>query len=341
MFANQGDILKQYLPSKTFVGVALPLVMGFAVATFVIYTNITEINAQQQSAGLVAFQQAQGGNLLERKKLIEADADNDGLKDWEEGLWATDPDNPDTDGDGTFDGEEVENGRNPKLAGPNDLLNTNSATADGQTGATGTSSGRLTVTEEITKDFIGTYLSTRIINGEQPLDVATKNQMAEEMVRNTVVTAKQLLEPVDVSNITIVEQATPEQIRAYHASIMRVWGTFDLITESDVEQIFTTVSDPLLPFNLEVMRNYPQIYEQVIDELLALSVPKEASRAHILSIIAINELKFFVEGLLAYHNDPMGTISAIMTFPASQKNMNNAAELFRAYFAKHNLPNTQ
>ncbi len=38
----------------------------------------------------------------------DLDSDSDGLKDWEETLWGTDPKNPDTDGDGTEDGSAVE-----------------------------------------------------------------------------------------------------------------------------------------------------------------------------------------------------------------------------------------
>lgn len=52
------------------------------------------------------------------------DTDGDGLLDWEEALWGTDPNNPDADGDGTSDGAEVAAHRNPKKAGPNDSLDT-------------------------------------------------------------------------------------------------------------------------------------------------------------------------------------------------------------------------
>jgi hypothetical protein len=48
------------------------------------------------------------------------DTDNDGLKDWEEKLYKTDPLNPDTDNDGYLDGEEINSGHNPLVKGPND-----------------------------------------------------------------------------------------------------------------------------------------------------------------------------------------------------------------------------
>lgn len=52
----------------------------------------------------------------------DLDTDHDGLKDWQESLWGTDRENNDTDGDGTKDGDEIEKGRDPKIAGPEDSL---------------------------------------------------------------------------------------------------------------------------------------------------------------------------------------------------------------------------
>jgi len=48
----------------------------------------------------------------------DIDSDNDGLTDDEEdNIWFTDPNNPDTDGDGYLDGDEVDNGYDPLIAG--------------------------------------------------------------------------------------------------------------------------------------------------------------------------------------------------------------------------------
>lgn len=42
---------------------------------------------------------------------LSFDSDNDGLRDWEEALWKTDPKNPDSDGDNILDGAEAKNNR--------------------------------------------------------------------------------------------------------------------------------------------------------------------------------------------------------------------------------------
>src|SRR3989338_8922620 len=61
----------------------------------------------------------------EAKKAAEVllrDQDEDGLKDWEEELWKTDALKADSDGDGTSDGEEGKEGRDPTKPAPDDKL---------------------------------------------------------------------------------------------------------------------------------------------------------------------------------------------------------------------------
>ncbi len=56
------------------------------------------------------------------KKLDPKDTDSDGLPDWQEEIWGSNKNNPDTDGDGTTDGKEVNESRNPTVAGPDDKI---------------------------------------------------------------------------------------------------------------------------------------------------------------------------------------------------------------------------
>jgi hypothetical protein len=86
------------------------------------------------------------------------DSDNDGLLDWEEALWSTDPTNSDTDGDGTPDGEEIETKRDPLIAGPNDALSLTLASINTTQADANTLSGTSTKTQQFAQDFLSRYL---------------------------------------------------------------------------------------------------------------------------------------------------------------------------------------
>jgi len=89
--------MKKYLPSKEFLkffGIAV----GIGLVVFLslhFLSNKKRVSQEIQS-------------IATRQIIEELDTDNDGVKDWEEGLWGMDLNNPDSDDDGILDGQEVE-----------------------------------------------------------------------------------------------------------------------------------------------------------------------------------------------------------------------------------------
>lgn len=95
----------------------LPLI-PILVAMFLAIGLILFVNAYSKKEAFSKF------NLWGGKEtIIESqtkDTDNDGLQDWQEDLYKTDYLNPDTDGDGYLDGEEINSGHNPLVKAPGD-----------------------------------------------------------------------------------------------------------------------------------------------------------------------------------------------------------------------------
>lgn len=105
----------------------------------------------------------------------DGDMDADGLRDWEEALWGTNPNNPDSDGDGTLDGVEVKKGRNPTIEGPSDFI-VQGSTADfllGQRAASGPQPGNLS-------DSLSQNLFTTYVDGKEGR--ISGNEQAEQIV---------------------------------------------------------------------------------------------------------------------------------------------------------------
>lgn len=97
------------------------------------------------------------------KEISSLDEDGDGLKNWEEALWKTDPKKPDTDGDGTTDSDEIKASRDPNKKGPNDTM------TKGYAGSSLAVSGSgalipeedLTETEKISRELFAKYLEAK------------------------------------------------------------------------------------------------------------------------------------------------------------------------------------
>ncbi|NBD74245.1 hypothetical protein GVX82_04380, partial [Patescibacteria group bacterium] len=145
--------MRNYLPSRTFVGIAVPLATGFCAALALLYVAYDASSAATPDRGeLVALAR----QAILDEQFAERDTDGDGLQDWEEGIWKTDRRNPDTDGDGTPDNEEILADRDPLVPGPNDMLAETAATT---TASSTPVAGDLT--QELSRNFFGPYLELK------------------------------------------------------------------------------------------------------------------------------------------------------------------------------------
>ncbi|MFH1461234.1 MAG: hypothetical protein ABIF84_02340, partial [Patescibacteria group bacterium] len=91
--------------------VILVLLIGITIGGYLV------LKSQTSQADLLD----QIAQKIKDQEIID-DLDNDGLAGWEENLYKTDPNNPDTDGDGYLDGEEIAAGYDPTKPAPDDKL---------------------------------------------------------------------------------------------------------------------------------------------------------------------------------------------------------------------------
>jgi hypothetical protein len=148
------------------------------------------------------------------QQVAEQDSDHDGLKDWEEVLWKTDPHNPDTDGDNTSDGDEVKAGRDPLKKGPNDKLDT-AITPN----VTATSTEELTQTQIFSRQLFAEYLKL------QQQDGGTISDASQQYLVNEFLTKVPEAVPVrvyTVSDIKVINSNTNADLRNYADAMGRV-----------------------------------------------------------------------------------------------------------------------
>lgn len=132
------------------------------------------------------------------RPLEQKDSDSDGLPDWQEEIWKTDKNNPDTDSDGTTDGQEVKDGRNPAVAGPDDkILNDEEAASK-------------VITESLSKKSTDPNSVTSILSKNLLLRLAQLQQSQQYTTESGDALAKDLVDQT-VSEVQIPEKY-PENI---------------------------------------------------------------------------------------------------------------------------------
>ena len=139
-----------YLPSKKFIFAVL-ISLIIVTAGFLIFTSVKKQETAKQEPQI---------NKPAISQEIAKDSDNDGLPNWEETLWRTDPNNPDTDKDGIPDGQEVKESRNPLLAGNGKTDKIENSRPE-KSAAEQTIQPPSTLTEALAQNFFSDFLSAK------------------------------------------------------------------------------------------------------------------------------------------------------------------------------------
>jgi len=148
------------------------------------------------------------------------DTDNDGLRDWEEELFKTDPRNPDTDGDGYLDGEEVNSGHNPLVKAPDDKLAFHPLPLGGKYNLT-----KKVMDEDAIESFLKSYILEKgeyIIDHPEIYSPESFNAVTEESTIKEMATRA-------------LAQAYPQLLQKAEDAISEIPDLFDIkITENDL-----------------------------------------------------------------------------------------------------------
>jgi len=169
----------KYLPSKRFA-------ISLAVAVFIICVSLVLTFGK----GKLYESKTKGTLALEDKSSFEAfkqvDTDGDGLPDWQENLYGTDPKKADTDGDGTKDEDEMKVDRDPLKANtaeasqePNDKI---SAQIIEQQKKAEAEFANLNGTQKLARTFLSQYLASQPT--DRRLTETEINSMVGDLINN-------------------------------------------------------------------------------------------------------------------------------------------------------------
>lgn len=263
--------------------------------------------------------------LTEAEKIAVIDSDKDSLMDWEESLWKTDPQNPDTDGDGASDGEEVKNGRDPLRKGPNDKLDSETIAKKINEG----SEAELSDTTKFSRELFVKLLAAKKA-GENISESDYEYLIEKNVSREKEILEHKLYKPEDFK---VFKGETADSIRAYGnsiASIMMLPSPEPL--EHELE-ILIRVIDTENAAELDKLIPLVTQYNRIKTDLLNTKVPESAIPWHLEMTNSIVKKMHDIEGMRYIFSDPLRAIPAIGRYQEDADGFMKALRGYKDYFA--------
>ena len=292
-------INSKYLPSKKFsisLGIAILIVL---IAIIINYSKEENFKVANNN---ITPEKSFSNALADANSI---DTDGDGIPDWREVLYGTNPKKADTDGDGTNDNDEIKANRDPLKANtspagktPNDFIDPDIIAKDKQTEE---EYAKLTPTEKIARDLFSNIIAS------QPADGSMSQDQIDSLVQSSIdnMPQKQYSGITKMSDLNLIGNLSP-------SNQLKYLSTYANSYRQETEKFRKSIGKDLTVVNLSAetakdikteaqkMADVTSSYQTIVNNLIKIPLPAIAnSPAAFSHLILINDL----EKLIAIDND--------------------------------------
>ena len=280
-------------------------IVGASLVSVGMITGAFALSGPLPFASLVKKVDAQSTEQL-LKAFAAKDTDSDGLPDWEESLYGTDANNPQSVQAGVSDKEAVAQG----LVKPRFVTQTSAASQDAaDTEVPGIDAAPDSVTDRFAQAFFKNYMATR---GEEKPTEEQVLKFAEDAVAD--LTASN--EHPQAFNITDVRTGSVS-MREYIASVERAFLKYPTKAGSPELEYVTAAVSGNDTSSLPKARAIAASYINQSEELMTLTVPAEARLAHLALANSVHRLGDVTNDMAAMDTDPMLGMLGIMQYQSA------------------------
>ena len=270
--------------------------------TFSLLLNKIQASFTKKQSGLTY-----AGNLT-IKDLVNKDTDGDGIPDWEERLWGTDPTKPDTVS-GIPDSVTI-----AKLKAEQEATN-------GQTNTDNQNSGAQTQTDQFSKDFLAT-VSALSQNGT--MDQAMIDKLSSSLADNIKNTPQRKI--YTLADVKITNEKTKVTLKKYADSLYAIRPKNS--SQNNVASILQKFAPDNSGNNTNpaVLSELDPIIKQTNDFLagmLKITVPQPLVSAHLDILNALEGISENLTDVKLYDTDPIVSLGGISKYEANATTLNS------------------
>ncbi len=296
---------------RIIIGILILLIIGIIGGTVALI--FSRLRSQEPTAPVAQITPLPQSNISNQPTINPAgDDDNDGLTNADEQLWGTSPINPDTDGDGFKDGEEVATSHNPTIQSPNDKLPAG-FTPNQNADALAPSAPSDTPFESYFSDSVDVTGGTKNLTAEYARTIPDKDK--------SPLTLAQFVQaqPITVTLPKLNDAAiTPEQdIPLAISQYINVAGNLDTI--SDRTRLSIAINDLFDNQAAHGFENFAARVRSFQAQLENLRVPPSAIQYHRLIIGYCELLAGTLSQIANYPNDQVKALVALRQLEAIDK----------------------
>jgi hypothetical protein len=237
------------------------------------------------------------------ENLVAKDTDSDGVVDWEESLWGTDPSKKDTDGDGVPDNVAIEKLKKER----EDSVGVSESPGEAE---------NLTKTDEFSRELFATIAA---LNQNGEMDQATMDQLGASLAdRIQNATPRKIF---TLSDLKIIKSDTVADIKNYNDALDKInkinTGGQTVI---DILQKFTADGNNVDTSALAELDPIIEQAQEIVEGMKKISVPQSLASLHLNFLNALERISENVSDIKLYDTDSVVALGAI-----SQYNDNTTA----------------
>ncbi len=304
---------KQFLPSKHFIHIAggIVLVGGLVIGMHYVWTHRNTLRlTPEQKAIHDSTQKLSIGELVSR------DTDNDGISDWEEALWGTDPQKVDTDGNGKTDKEEID---------------ARKATLDTSAGSTGGSNEQSNETALLARQLFATIVS-----------LSQSGNLTSEAIDNlsnsigSSITIQKLSDTYTVASIKTGANTKVVRQKLF-TDFKKLVGTYDQYKFGSELELMEQQFDGGNTRALESVRRIAVAYQKFAVDAAKLTVPADYSSQYVALLNSYDKIGRTLIDLSVTDENPLVSISAFVNYSTYSNTLITSIESFKTYMSVHGI----